>query len=161
MGRGNTSDAEFVTNNSLYPVIFGPVYELYQNNRFYGLPWVLRENGYQTMVLHGYKKSFWNRENAYPGQGFDKFIGEEDLVIDEKIGLGLSDKSFFRQSLDYLKEMEQPFYSFIITLSSHVPYKIPETHQKLELLPEDKNTLFGDYLQAACYTDEAMRRIPG
>ncbi len=108
------------------------------------------------MVLHGYKKSFWNRENAYPGQGFDKFIGEEDLVIDEKIGLGLSDKSFFRQSLDYLKEMEQPFYSFIITLSSHVPYKIPETHQKLELLPEDKNTLFGDYLQAACYTDEAI-----
>jgi phosphoglycerol transferase MdoB-like AlkP superfamily enzyme len=156
LGKGNTSDAEFVTNNSLYPVIFGPVYELYQNNRFYGLPWVLRENGYQTMVLHGYKKSFWNRENAYPGQGFDKFIGEEDLVIDEKIGLGLSDKSFFRQSLDYLKEMEQPFYSFIITLSSHVPYKIPETHQKLELLPEDKNTLFGDYLQAACYTDEAI-----
>ena len=156
LGRGNTSDAEFVTNNSLYPVIFGPVYELYQDNRFYGLPWVLKENGYRTVVLHGYKKSFWNRDKAYPGQGFDLFISEEDFVIDEKIGFGLSDKSFFRQTADYLKNLEQPFYSFIITLSSHVPYKMPDSCQGLELLPEDEGTLFGNYIQAVHYTDEAI-----
>jgi phosphoglycerol transferase MdoB-like AlkP superfamily enzyme len=155
LGRGNTSDAEFVTNNSLYPVIYGPVYELYYNNRFYGLPWVLKENGYRAIALHGYKKSFWNRDKAYPGQGFDMFIGEEDLVVDEKIGFGLSDKSFFRQATDILLKTEQPFYSFIITLSSHVPYKLPESHQKLELMPEDKDTLLGDYLQAVHYADEA------
>ena len=156
LGRGNTSDAEFVTNNSLYPVILGPAYELYQVNRFYGLPWVLKENGYRTVALHGYKKSFWNRDKAYPGQGFDMFIGEEDLAVDEKIGFGLSDKSFFRQAAEHLKNMEQPFYSFIITLSSHVPYKMPASCQELELLPGDEDTLFGNYIQAVHYTDEAI-----
>jgi phosphoglycerol transferase MdoB-like AlkP superfamily enzyme len=156
LGRGNTSDAEFVTNNSLYPVIYGPVYEIYHSNRFYGLPLVLKEKGYRTAVFHGYKKSFWNRDKAYPGQGFDIFIGEEDFVIDERIGFGLSDKSFFSQSTDFIKKLEQPFYSFIITLSSHVPYKLPASCQKLELLAEDRDTLFGDYIQAARYADEAV-----
>lgn len=156
LGRGNTSDAEFVTNNSLYPVLYGSVYELYYGNRFYGLPWVLKENGYRTIAFHGYRKSFWNREKAYPGQGFDVFVGEEDLVIDEKIGYGLTDKSFFRQVADILEEMEQPFYSFIITLTSHVPFKLPAPHQEIDLLPEDEGTLFGDYIQAVHYTDEAI-----
>ena len=77
-------------------------------------------------------------------------------MIDEKIGFGLSDKSFFRQTADYLKNLEQPFYSFIITLSSHVPYKMPDSCQGLELLPEDEGTLFGNYIQAVHYTDEAI-----
>ena len=156
LGRGNTSDAEFVTNNSLYPVIYGPVYEIYHRDQFYGLPWVLKEKGYMTAAFHGYIKSFWNRDKAYPEQGFDLFIGEEDFIIDEKIGFGLTDKSFFRQSADFLKKLEQPFYSFMITLSSHVPFKLPDSCQKLELVHEDSDTLFGNYIQAVHYADEAV-----
>ncbi|MBZ2176059.1 hypothetical protein K8M07_12500, partial [Schnuerera sp. xch1] len=65
LGRGNTSDAEFVTNNSLYPSMEEPTYTQYEKNTFYGLPWVLRDNGYTSWVFHGYEKEFWNRENAY------------------------------------------------------------------------------------------------
>ena len=42
LGLGNTSDAEFITNNSIYPTTEGQAYSLYQNNEFYGLPWQLR-----------------------------------------------------------------------------------------------------------------------
>ncbi len=159
LGKGNTSDAEFTTNNSLYPVIYGYSYDLFEGNTFRGLPWIVKENGYNTIALHGYKKSFWNREKAYPGQGFDIFIGEEDLIIDEKFGFGLSDESFFRQSIDYLTNLQQPFYSFIVTLSSHKPYKLPAHLQEIELSPHDKDTLFGDYIQAVHYTDKEIGKF--
>ncbi len=81
IGRGgNTSDAEFVSNNSLYPSMDEPTYSQYEGNTFYGLPWVLRENGYTVWAFHGYEKEFWNRERAYVNQGFQRFISEEDLM---------------------------------------------------------------------------------
>ncbi len=33
-----------------------PTYDQYEENTFYGLPWVLRDNGYTPWAFHGYKK---------------------------------------------------------------------------------------------------------
>ena len=74
LGLGNTSDAEFITNNSIYPTTEGQAYSLYQNNEFYGLPWQLKEIGYKTLAMHGHDKSFWNRDKAYSAQGFDTIL---------------------------------------------------------------------------------------
>ncbi len=95
IGRGNTADAEFVSNNSLYPSMEDPTYKQYYGNTFYGLPWILRDNGYTAWVFHGYEKEFWNRERAYPNQGFQRFISEEDYDIVESIGFGITDEEFF------------------------------------------------------------------
>ncbi|MGF7057902.1 sulfatase-like hydrolase/transferase [Brassicibacter mesophilus] len=156
LGRGNTSDAEFVTHNSLYPAMDGQTYLMYFDNTYYGLPWILKENGYSTKALHGYKGSFWNRDKAYSYQGFDSFISESDYTIGEAIGLGLNDKDFFIQSLPHLKEMQSPFYAFLVTLTSHHPFEMPEKYQKIELKDEHKDTLFGNYIQSIHYTDEAI-----
>jgi len=40
----------------------------------------------------------------------------------EILGMGISDKDFFKQSLEKLKSQKQPYYAFLITLSSHFPY---------------------------------------
>lgn len=156
IGKGNTADAEFSTLNSLYPVIDRESYTLYQDNEFNGLPWLLREKGYNTHGIHGYKGEFWNRETAYVGQGFEEFYSMEDLDASEVIGLGISDKSMFRQSIDILKEQKEPFFSFIVTLTSHHPYVIEEADATLTLLPEHENTKFGNYLKTVRYTDEAI-----
>lgn len=156
LGRGNTSDAEFVSHNSLYAPIYGQAYDIYRDNKFYGLPWILKDQGYETIALHGYKKEFWNRDKAYPAQGFDKFISEKDYELKESIGFGLGDREFFQQSIEYIKSFKQPFYSFLITLTSHGPYEIPESYKELILKEEDEDTLFGDYLNAIHYTDRAI-----
>lgn len=156
IGKGNTVDAEFATLNSLYPVIDRECYTLYEKNTFYGLPWILREKGYDTLAIHGYKGEFWNREEAYPGQGFEDFHSMEDLDASEVIGLGISDKSMFKQAIDILKDEKEPFFSFIVTLTSHHPYILDEKDNTLELREEDKETKFGSYLQAIHYTDEAL-----
>ncbi|QQY79916.1 phosphoglycerol transferase MdoB-like AlkP superfamily enzyme [Keratinibaculum paraultunense] len=160
IGRGNTADAEFVSNNSLYPSMEDPTYKQYYNNTFYGLPWILRDNGYTAWVFHGYKKEFWNRSKAYPNQGFERFISEEDYDLVETIGFGLTDEQFFKQSMDYLKELDSiddnPFYAFMITLTSHTPFKMPDEYKELNIREEHENTILGDYLQAIHYTDKAL-----
>lgn len=156
IGKGNTVDAEFSTLNSLYPVIDRECYTLYQNNTFDGLPWLLRDKGYDTLAVHGYKGEFWNREAAYPGQGFQNFYSMEDLDQSDIIGLGISDKSMFHQALGILQKEKQPFFSFIITLSTHHPFVIEDKDVTLKLKPEDEGTKFGSYLKTVHYFDEAF-----
>ncbi len=160
IGRGNTSDAEFVSNNSLYPSMEDPTYKQYSDNTFYGLPWILRDNGYTAWAFHGYKKEFWNRDKAYINQGFQRFISEEDFDLVETVGFGLTDEEFFKQSMDYLKELDNiddnPFYAFMITLTSHTPFKMPDEHKELDIREEHENTILGDYLQAIHYTDKTL-----
>ncbi len=156
LGLGNTSDAEFATNNSAYPTAYGQSYGLYTNNTFRGLPWQLRDQGYKAMAFHGYKPEFWNREAAYPAQGFEKFYSEVDYNVDEKLGLGISDVSFFKQNIQFLKEQKQPFYSFMITLSNHHPFQMPKEYQGIKLRDEESGTLVGDYLNGINYTDKAI-----
>lgn len=159
VGKGNTSDAEFTTMNSLYPLMDGEVYRLYQDNTFNGLPWLMRDNGYSAFVIHGYKGEFWNREAAYPNQGFQNFYSFEDLNQDDMIGMGISDKSMFGQLVSILKEQKQPYFTFAITLTNHHPFVLEEKYRTLNLLQEDEGTKFGDYLETVHYTDEAIGQL--
>ncbi|MCF6461822.1 hypothetical protein C3E89_00260 [Clostridium sp. Cult1] len=160
IGRGNTSDAEFVTHNSLYPSMEEPTYTQYVDNTFYGLPWILRDNGYTAWAFHGYEKEFWNRNNAYINQGFQRFISQDDYDLVETIGFGITDGEFFKQSMDYLKKLDKlddnPFYAFMITLTSHNPFKMPEEYQILNIKAEHKDTLLGNYIQSVHYLDKAL-----
>lgn len=158
IGSGNTSDAEFVSHNSLYPTLGEPIYNKYTENTFYGLPWLLRDNNYTTWALHGYVKEFWNRDKAYVGQGFQRFISEEDFDFPVAIGFGLRDEEFFDQSVDFIKELKEssdkPFYTFMVTLTSHTPFVIPEEYHELELEQELMDNMIGNYFQAIHYTDK-------
>lgn len=156
LGKGNTSDAEFSTLNSIYPVIENGSYNLFAENTFYGLPWVMKENGYETKAFHNYSGDFWNREEAYPNQGFDDFISLEDLELDQKISFGLADMSFFTQSLEHLEKMKEPFFGFFVTLSCHYPYDMPDDVKEIKLEERDEDTLFGNYIHAVHYSDMAL-----
>ncbi|WP_105618706.1 sulfatase-like hydrolase/transferase [Vallitalea okinawensis] len=158
LGKGGTSDAEFITLNSLHPTIQSYVYEAYANNDFYGLPWILKDQGYTTMMFHGNVGDYWNREEASVGQGFDHFISIEDMDSKEILGMGMSDKELFDQSISYL-ENQQRFLAFYTTLSSHYPFDIGEENNQFNLLEEHKGTLFGNYLKAINYVDQSIGKF--
>lgn len=159
IGKGNTADAEFATLNSLYPVIDGESYRLYTDNTYNGLPWKLKEQGYETYAFHGNEAAFWNRQQAYPYQGIDHFYSIENMDDRDIVGLGISDSSMFQQMVDVLNKADGNFFSFGISLSSHHPYDLDEELQELEILPEDEGTKFANYLQAVHYTDRAIGEL--
>jgi lipoteichoic acid synthase len=160
IGKGNTSDAEFVSNNSLYPSENEAAYFAYEKTTLQSLAQILKKEGYQTSAVHGNDPKFWNRLNAYPAQGYDEFysIDHPDINSSKQLGLGISDKSMFDQMIPIWKKQSEkgPFYGFFITLSNHRPFKLPKEEQLLDLPQDLKNTQVGDYLQNVRYADEAF-----
>ncbi len=153
---GNTSDAEFLSNTSLYPLSEGSVYHRYEENTYHSMPSILKDKGYDTYSLHAFNKTFWNREEMYKALKFDTFYSSEDYIMDDFAGWSgnaLSDKSFFRQSLDMI-DTSKPFYSLFITLSCHHPFTY---FQDFDFdVGEFEGEYIGNFIKGANYADSCI-----
>ncbi|QHT48389.1 LTA synthase family protein [Bacillus sp. SB49] len=158
--QGRTSDSEFLLANSLYPLNRGAVFFTHSGNEYKGMPGLLSENGYFTNVMHANDKTFWNRNVMYDSLGYDEFFSKEDYEITEEKShsWGYMDEYFFQDSLDKMEEMEQPFYSKLITLTNHYPFTLPEDKQLIEPGETGSNTL-NRYFQTIRYQDEALKEF--
>ena len=176
---GNSSDSEFTSLTSLMPSSSGTVFMNYFDREYVTLPKLLKEKGYYTFSMHANVGSAWNRETAYKYLGYDHFYNyTKDYEMDEKIGLGLSDKSFFRQSTDIIKEIKEnngKFYGTLVMLTNHTPFSgieeysdyvvdletdevDPETGEKVTL-PYLEGTKMGNYLKSVNYADSAIGEL--
>lgn len=151
--NGTTSDAELLANTSVYPVRRGSTFFRFPQNEYNSLPELLEQKGYTTQAIHPDKGSYWNWRQALTAIGFDHTIDESSFNLDEKIGLGLSDGSFLRQVVPIIKETKQPFYNFMITLTSHGPFDLPKEYRNLKMGPDLAQTKLGGYFQSLNYTD--------
>ncbi|WP_308634815.1 LTA synthase family protein [Paenibacillus silvisoli] len=153
--QGRTADADLAANVSLQPLPTGSVFIRYAQHTYDSMPQTLKEHGYAANVFHAYEGGFWNRNMMYDELGYDRFYSKNAYVIDEPLGWSLGDRSFFKQSVALMKQVKQPFYSFLISLSSHHPYTLPKSVQTLDV-GAYKGTIFGDYLEAVHYADTAI-----
>ncbi|WP_426349845.1 LTA synthase family protein [Alloiococcus sp. CFN-8] len=151
---GNTSDAEFLTNNSLYPLSVGSAYFTYGSNYFYPISRLLEDEGYYTSVMHGYNNTFWNRNVVYNSYGIDSFY-YGDYYQGETLGWGINDMDFLQESVDFMKDLPNPFYSFVVTLTSHHPFGHVNDDNRVELGDYEESPL-NDYLEDVAYLDEAV-----
>lgn len=156
---GNTSDAEFIVNNSLYPSQTGAVYYEYPLNSYYSVANILNEQNYYTAAFHGYEAEFWNRVEMYRSLGFQKYYSKDDFKAEKIIGLGISDEEFFKQSLSYLMDNsgDNPFYGFMVALSSHHPYVY--FNDSTLNVGEYEGTMLGNFLKGANYVDKAIGQM--
>jgi lipoteichoic acid synthase len=159
VGQGKTSDSEFITENSLYPLPRGAVFQTHPLNEYMASPEILKDEGYYSAVFHGNNKSFWNRDIMYNSLGYDKFFSEEFYNVNEnnEINYGLKDIPFFEQSMTYLKDLPQPFYTKFITLTNHHPYKYADEDLYFSTKPEDN--MINNYFVTVRYTDEAIKKF--
>ncbi|MEZ0480993.1 LTA synthase family protein [Planococcus sp. SSTMD024] len=153
--EGRTSDAEFVINTSLHPLRTGSVYTRFPDSTFAPLPETLRKGGYDTAAMHAYEASFWNRNTVYEHIGFSRFFSEKDYPDTEKIGMAINDEDFFRTSVEHIRKLEEPYYAFMIALSSHIPFTIPEDKKELAL-PGYEDELVRNYYHTVHYVDGAV-----
>ena len=131
---GTSSDTEFTYATSLLPVSSGTVFINHSDKEYVSFYKLLKEKGYHTFSMHANTGDFWNRNIMHKNLGYDKFYDKTSYEIDEEIGFGLSDESFIKQSVEYIKQINKEnkkFYGTLITLSNHTPF--------------DYNELFGDF----------------
>ncbi|CAJ1611587.1 LTA synthase family protein [Clostridium perfringens] len=156
---GISSDCDLMVNTSMLPVRDG--------STFFGYPWteyntlqdLLNSKGYNTISTHPEVPGNWNWAEAHKSFKSDKIWDASQFNQSEVIGLGMSDESYLKQIGDKLKKEKQPFYTFLVTLTSHGPFEVPEDKQYLNL-PEDLNkNMLGAYFQSVRYTDEAIGKF--
>ncbi|MDR3353408.1 MAG: LTA synthase family protein, partial [Synergistaceae bacterium] len=158
---GNSSDSELMSNASLYPTSRGAAFMRFAGNSYCSLGTELSSMGYSTIAFHGDRPGFWNRSRMYPALGFDRYVSMKNFRMEESIGLGLSDRSFFKQSMDYIRELknaERPFFAFLVTLTSHYPFNFKKLMEQAKDIPlgEAEGTLPGDYIRSIAYVDEQI-----
>jgi lipoteichoic acid synthase len=152
--NGTSSDADLLTNTSIYPIRRGSTFFRYPSNTYNSLPKLLEEQGYSTVGIHPDKGSYWNWMPALNSIGFQRTIDSTHFNMDETIGLGLSDGSYLKQVEPIIKEQKQPFYNFLVTLTSHGPFDMPEEYRELKLDEYLDETKMGGYFQSIKYVDK-------
>lgn len=176
VSTGTSSDSEFTLNTSLMPTSTGTAFVSYYDREYVSIPKLLKEQGYYAFSMHGNNGSYWNRDIMHESLGYDKFYSKSSYEIDEVIGLGISDKSFFKQSIEKIKKINEEnklFYGTIIMLTNHTPFAEIEKYGdfpvdiKEEITNEDgtkeiishpymEGTKLGNYLKSVHYADAAL-----
>ena len=152
------SEFEFLTGNSIAFAPKGTVpYQLYMKNPTYGLPRILKENGYRTVAIHANYATNWNRKAAYQALGFDEFLDFDSFEDPPVIRSCVADLGDYQKiiSLTEGKEKGEPLFIFDVTMQNHGGYEeeyearvhlteiggMPKTEQYLSLIRESDQAL--------------------
>lgn len=157
--NGTSSDADLMTNTSVFPTRSGSTFFRFPYNTYNSLPKILKSYSYNTTAIHPDKGSYWNWMPALTSIGFSKCIDSSKLVDDENIGLGLSDASYLRQIEPIIAKQKQPFYTFFVTLTSHAPFDLPNKYRELDLSSTLNSSKLGGYFQSIHYTDKYLGKF--
>lgn len=153
--EGNSSDAELLALTSMYPLKSGSAFLRFGKNSYVSFPKLLNKAGYTSIAIHGDDDRFWNRNIVFPNLGFEKYITEEQFADKRMGGMGVIDESLFNQSLMELNNIQSPYFFYIITITSHMPFKLNGI--EFEEFPLDSAT--GDYLRSIRYTDAMLGKF--
>ena len=178
---GTSSDSELTFTTSLMPTQSGTAFVSYFDREYNAIPKLMNEKGYYTFSMHANNADFWNRRSMYESLGYQKFYSKENYEVTKEntVGLGLSDKEFFKQSIPKLKKINdnnEKWYGLMIMLSNHTPFSdvtkygefdvsIKETITKEDGSQEEvtypymEGTKLGNYFKSAHYADEALGQL--
>ncbi|MCT3531978.1 LTA synthase family protein [Latilactobacillus curvatus] len=162
VGQGKTSDAENMMETGVYGLPQGSVFTtLGSDNTFQAAPSILKQNGdYTSAVFHGNVGTFWNRNNVYKNFGYNYFFDSSyfNTDPDNVLQYGLKDKLLFGESIKYLEQLQQPFYTKFITVTNHFPFPLPEKDGDFPRATTD-NTAVNNYFATAHYLDQSLEEF--
>jgi len=159
IGQGNTSDAEFLSNTSIYPIGSTAMSTGFGDRVIPSLPRLLEEEGYVSNTFHVNDVTFWDRNRMYPALGFTQYYEKSAFENDNFNAFGASDVEMYRvgvEKLSALHKQGQPFYAQFVATSGHHPFKVPAELQRMKLPDSLQGTQLGDYILAMNYADYAL-----
>ena len=158
---GVSSDGDFLVNTSVYPLRKGSTFIRFPYNTYNSMPKLLSSKGYSTLAIHPDRPSNWNWTQSIFSIGFDKYIDVLSLNLDEWVISGLSDESYLHQIEPMVISQKQPFYTFMVTQSSHGPFNLPDEKRELGLKAGLDKSYMGGYFESVHYTDKHLSEFIG
>ncbi len=127
----------------------------YSLNEVYGLPKILKKQGYATSFFHGAFNGSQNFDQYCKVAGFDHYYGKNEYPKEGSFDgtWGIFDEEFLQFFCDKVDTFRSPFFASIFTISSHIPYTIPEKYKGK--FPKGTTEIH----ESIGYTDYALRQF--
>ena len=129
-----------------------------KSNKLPSLPKTFLEKGYSTSFYYGGESNFSNLNVYCINQEFQSIIDKKNFAdsIDGS-GWGVADEYVFNRHLTDLSATKEPFFSTLMTLSSHEPFVVPgptrfpgeEEADKFRNSVSYTDAMLGDYIMNA------------
>lgn len=116
------------------------------------LAWRLKKEGYRTICLHPFDRSFYRRDRVMANLGFDVFLGEEAFA-DARVRNGyIADGEVARLAATILAEKNPRTFLFLITMENHGPWREGLETRTVELAA-DMRMPSAEYRSFMCYLE--------
>lgn len=86
---------------------------------FWTLAHTLKSLGYETVCVHPFPATFFNRKKVFPNLGFDHFIDMSAFDKKERFGPYISDVALGKKIKDLIDKANGPLFVFAITMENH------------------------------------------
>ena len=162
---GNTANTEFefLTGNTMAFLPQGSIpYQQYIKKELPSLASHLKSLGYQTIAMHPYNSTGWDRNKVYPLLGFDESYFIRDYKNPEKIRKYVSDKACYDKIIALYEEKEKntPFFVFNVTMQNHSSYTDDFDNFHPEIIVDNNNSkALNNYLSLIKISDEAIEGL--
>lgn len=124
-------------------------------NQIIGLGTVLAAQNYHTSFFHATANGSMHFDRFTKSVGIENYFGLNEYPDknDNDGSWGIYDEPFLQWTCGKLSEFKPPFFSTVLTLSSHQPYNFPEKYH--ELFKDDRLPI----LKTIRYTDHALEQF--
>ena len=160
---GNTANTEFeyLTGNTMAFLPQGSIpYQQYIKAETPSLASHLAGLGYQTVAMHPYNASGWDRDTVYPAIGFSEMYFLPDFENPVKVRNYVSDQSDFEKIIEiYENKGDNPLFLFNVTMQNHSSYTESFDNFDPQIEVEGGSQTLNNYLSLLSLSDEALGEL--
>jgi len=155
---GGTSDTEFSIINSIEPLDEYPSIKLSNYKYNNSMLKKLAKGFYTNVAFHGNSDVFFNRDSAFPKMGFHEFYDIDKMGLEQK-GWGAPDKDVFKFASEKIKDLEEPYLAYIITMTSHTPFSNVNHYFKKDIYDDIEIKVVKNYFNSMSYVDQCIKKF--
>lgn len=160
---GNTANTEFeyLTGNTMAFLPQGSIpYQQYIKGETPSLASHLAGLGYQTVAMHPYNASGWDRDTVYPTMGFSEMYFLPDFDNAAKVRNYVSDQSDFEKIVEiYENKGDNPLFLFNVTMQNHSSYTESFDNFDPQIEVEGGSQTLNNYLSLLSLSDAALGEL--
>lgn len=160
---GNTANTEFeyLTGNTMAFLPQGSIpYQQYIKGETPSLASHLAGLGYQTVAMHPYNASGWDRDTVYPAMGFSEMYFLPDFDNAAKVRNYVSDQSDFEKIVEiYENKGDNPLFLFNVTMQNHSSYTESFDNFDPQIEVEGGSQTLNNYLSLLSLSDAALSEL--
>lgn len=157
----NTSTSEYESLTGIPTALInktgGEIYRSYMDASKDSLVEYFNTLGYNTIGLHPFDGTGYNRRAAWQSFGFDEILFQETFTEAEYVRDYISDESFYDTIIDKIEEKEEAQFIYGISMQNHATY-LTDYKETIKLEDMDYESV-NEYMSLLKETDEANKKL--